>query len=274
MLVLDDAPVERAIAGAAWGAFANAGQAAGSIERAYVLPEVYDRFLAGVIEKARSLTVGDPLEADTEVGPLASDTRSARVQHLLDDAVSRGATLHCGGPLEGAFVAPAVLTGVPADAPLLTDEVPGPVLVVRQVEDVDEAVEHANAGEFGLGASVWTRDRARGARIGRALHAGMVWINDHQVSAMAPQLPWGGVKDSGLGSVRGEAALRECVTDTVVTWDPPGGRQPWWHPYDTTLVRAGEGLAWMRSVRDRDRSRAWRSRSVSLARLAWRADRR
>jgi acyl-CoA reductase-like NAD-dependent aldehyde dehydrogenase len=274
MLVLDDAPVERAVAGAAWGAFANAGQAAGSIERAYVVPEVYDRFLDGVVARARALRVGDPLDPETEVGPLASDARAARVRHLIEDAVERGATLHCGGPLEGAFVAPAVLTGVPADAPVVTDEVPGPVLVVEQVEDVDDAIGHANAGEFGLGASVWTEDRARGARIGRALHAGMVWLNDHQVSAMAPQLPWGGVKDSGLGNVRGEAALLECVSDKVVTWDPPGGRQPWWHPYDATVVRAGEGLAWMRSVRDRDRSRAWRTRTLALARLAWRADRR
>ena len=273
MIVLEDAPLERAIAGAVWGAFANAGQAAGSIERAYVLPDLYERFLTGVTQRARALRVGDPLDPATEVGPLASDARAARVRHLIDDAVERGARLHCGGPLQGAYVAPAVLTGVPADAPLLTEEVPGPVLVVAEVEDVDAAVRQANTGEFGLGASVWTRDRARGARIGRALHAGMVWLNDHQVSAMAPQLPWGGVKDSGLGSVRGEVALRECVADKVVTWDPARGRQPWWHPYDDTLLRAGEGLAWMRSARDRDRSRAWRTRSSALARLAWRADR-
>jgi acyl-CoA reductase-like NAD-dependent aldehyde dehydrogenase len=274
MLVLDDAPLERAIAGGAWGAFANAGQAAGSIERAYVAREVFDRFLGGVVERARELRVGDPLDPRTEVGPLASEARARRVAELLDDAVARGATLHCGGPLRGAFVAPAVLSGVPDDAPLVREEVPGPVLVVAAVENVDAAIRAANAGEFGLGASVWTEDRAKGARIGRALHAGMVWLNDHLVSAMAPQLPWGGVKDSGLGRVRGEVALRDCVTDKVITWDPPRGRQPWWHPYDATLVRAGEGLAWLRSVRDRDRSRAWRTRPVAMARVAARALRR
>jgi delta 1-pyrroline-5-carboxylate dehydrogenase len=164
-----------------------------------------------------------------------------------------------------------VLTGVPDDAPLLREEVPGPVLAVVPVGGIDEAVERANAGVFGLGASVWTEDRAQGARIARALHAGMVWINDHQVSAMAPQLPWGGVKDSGLGRMRGEAALRACVTDRVLTWDPPWGRELWWHPYDASMVRAAEGLSWLRSVRDRDRSRAWRSRPVEVARLAGRA---
>ena len=270
MIVLDDAPLDRAIVGATWGAFANAGQAAGSIERAYVAREVYERFLTGVVARGRALRVGDPLDPSTEVGPLTSEDRAARVRALLDDAVARGATLHCGGGQTGAFVAPAVLTGVPSDAPLLREEVPGPVLVVAPVESVAEAIGRANAGEFGLGASVWTADRARGARVARALHAGMVWLNDHQVSAMTPQLPWGGVKESGLGRMRGEAALRECVTDKVLTWDPPRGRQPWWHPYDAALVRAGEGLAWLRSARDRDRSRAWRARPIAMARLALR----
>jgi acyl-CoA reductase-like NAD-dependent aldehyde dehydrogenase len=271
MLVLADAPLERAIAGAAWGAFANAGQASGSVERAYVVREVHDRFLEGVVARARRLRVGDPLRPETEVGPLASEARAGRVRELLADAVERGATVHCGGEGSGAFIAPAVVTGVPSGAPLLREEVPGPVLVVAAVEDVDEAIGRANAGEFGLGASVWTVDRAKGARIARALHAGMVWLNDHQVSAMAPQLPWGGVKDSGLGRVRGDAALLECVSDKVVTWDPPGGTAPWWHPYDAGLVRAVEGLAWLRSARDRDRSRAWRSRAVSMSRVAARS---
>jgi hypothetical protein len=167
-----------------------------------------------------------------------------------------------------------VLSGVPHDAPLLHEEVPGPVLAVVAVSGVDEAVALADEGGFGLGASVWTQDRAQGARIARALHAGMVWLNDHQVSAMAPQLPWGGVKESGLGRMRGEAALRECVVDRVLTWDPPWGRELWWHPYGPSMARAAEGLVWLRSVRDRDRSRAWRSRPIDVARLARRAVRR
>ena len=274
MLVLADAPMERAIAGAAWAAFANAGQAGGSVERAFVIRERYDRFVSGVVARASALRVGDPLDERTEVGPLTSVERAERVRSLVEDAVSRGAVLHCGGPREGAYFAPAVLTGVPADAPLAREEVPGPVLTIDAVDGVDGAIERANAGEFGLGASIWTRDRAAGARIARALHAGMVWMNDHQVSAMAPQLPWGGVKESGLGRTRGEAALLECVADKVVTWDVPHGRPLWWHPYDRTLVRAGEALALLRSGRDRDRSLAWRNGALPLARLALRALRR
>ncbi|HEX8121672.1 MAG TPA: aldehyde dehydrogenase family protein [Solirubrobacteraceae bacterium] len=273
-LVLGDAPLPRAIAGVTWGAFANAGQAGGSIERAFVLRERHDAFLAGVVERAAALRVGDPLDPSTEVGPLTSADRVARVRELVEDAVARGATLHCGGARGEAWFAPAVLTGVPFDAPLAREEVPGPVLTVDAVDSIDEAIRLANEGGFGLGASVWTTDRAAGARIARALHAGMVWMNDHQVSAMAPQLPWGGVKDSGLGRTRGEPALLECVTDKVVTWDTPNGRPLWWHPYDRTLTRAGEALTLLRSVRDRDRSRAWREGALPLARLAARALRR
>ncbi|HEX8084078.1 MAG TPA: aldehyde dehydrogenase family protein [Solirubrobacteraceae bacterium] len=274
MLVLADAPLERAIAGAAWAGFANAGQSGGSVERVFVARELYDRFLAGVIARATALTVGDPLDPATEVGPLTSVDRVSRVRALVDDAVERGAVQHCGGARGAEWFAPAVLSGVPPDAALALQEVPGPVLSVDAVDSVEEAVERANAGAFGLGASVWTTDRAAGTRIARGLRAGMVWMNDHQVSAMAPQLPWGGVKDSGLGRTRGEAALLECVSDKVVTWDMPHGRPLWWHPYDRTLLRAGEALTLLRSVRDRDRSRAWKEGTVPLARLAWRALRR
>ncbi|CAA9514654.1 MAG: Aldehyde dehydrogenase [uncultured Solirubrobacteraceae bacterium] len=266
-IVLADAPLDRSVRGIVWGAFANAGQAGGSIERAYVDRTVHDRFLAAVVSRARSLTVGDPLADTTEIGPLTTPERVERVRALVDDAVSRGARLHCGGPREGSWFAPAVLTGVPEDAPLLLEEVPGPVLAIVAVDGVDAAVTAANRGEFGLGASIWTEDRAHGSRIARALDSGMVWLNDHQVAAMAPQMPWGGVKDSGLGRMRGEAALRECVSDKVVTWDPPAGRQFWWHPYDRSLVRTGEALAWLRSVRDRDRARAWRTSMPAVARV-------
>ena len=268
MLVLDDAPLERAIPGAVWAAFANAGQAPGSVERAYVARSVHDRFLAGVVAGARALRLGDPREPTTEIGPLAREDRLRRVRELVDDAVERGATLECGGPREGRWYAPAVLTGVPDDAAVLREDVPGPVLVVAPVDGVDDAIRHANDGDYGLGASIWTADRARGARIARALDVGMVWMNDHQVAPMAPRVPWGGIKESGLGRSRGAAALRECTAEKVLTWDATWGRAPWWHPYDGTLTRAGEALVLLRSVRDRDRSRAWRDGAFPVARLS------
>ncbi|HEX6391512.1 MAG TPA: aldehyde dehydrogenase family protein, partial [Solirubrobacteraceae bacterium] len=236
MLVCADANVERAIGGAVWAAFANAGQCGGSVERAFVLREAYDRFLLGVIEAARTLPVGDPRDPDTAIGPLVGRERLERVTTLVDEAVAGGATLHCGGQvrpkgLNGAFYAPAVLTGVDPRSRLWREEVPGPVLAIMAVDSEQEAIARANDSDLGLGASVWTADRYKGARIARELRVGMVWMNDHIVTRSAPQLPWGGVRGSGIGRARGAIALRTCAEPKVITWDPSRGRPFWWFPY-------------------------------------------
>jgi hypothetical protein len=115
---------------------------------------------------------------------------------------------------------------------------------------------------------VWTEDRHKGARIARELHAGMVWMNDHLVSRSVPQLPWGAVHGAGIGRARGAVALRASVEPKLVTWDPPAGRVAWWQPYDPALVSAWRALAGLRSVRDADRERAWRTGTLPLARVA------
>jgi acyl-CoA reductase-like NAD-dependent aldehyde dehydrogenase len=270
MLVLADADVMRAARGAAWAAFANAGQCGGSVERALCLGPVHDRFLAAVVAAARALPVGDPRDPATSIGPLVSRDRAQRVAELVDDAVSTGATLHCGGPGEGPWYAPAVLSGVPADARLTREEVPGPVLVVEAVATEDEAIARANEVDPGLGASVWTADRYKGARIARELRVGMVWMNDHLVARSAPQVPWGGIGRAGIGRTRGAIALRTCAEPKVVTWDPPIGRPAWWFPYDTHLVRAVRAVAGLRSARDADRERALREDTLQLLRVTGR----
>jgi acyl-CoA reductase-like NAD-dependent aldehyde dehydrogenase len=276
MLVLADANVARAARGAAWAAFANAGQCGGSVERVFVVREVADRFLAALLGHARALRVGDPRDADVDVGPLVSRERLAAVRELVDAAVADGATLHCGGPVEpgaggadlaGRFFAPAVLTGVPASARLAREEVPGPVLMVEIVAGEDEAIARANDVDLALGASVWTADRLKGDRMAHELRAGMVWLNDHLVARTAPQVPWGGVGASGLGRARGAIALRTCAEPKAVTWDPPIGRPAWWFPYDRALARAARGVAGLRSARDADRERALREDAVPLARV-------
>ena len=133
MLVLTDANLARATAGAVWGAFANAGQCGGSVARAYVLRERAERFVADVVAGAAALRLGDPRDPRTEIGPLLAADRRERLEELLGDAVAGGATLHCGGPevvqgLSGSFFAPAVLTGVAPDARILHEDAPGPVL--------------------------------------------------------------------------------------------------------------------------------------------------
>jgi succinate-semialdehyde dehydrogenase/glutarate-semialdehyde dehydrogenase len=276
MLVLADAPAERTIRGAVWGAFANAGQSGGSIQRAIVVRDVADAFIAGVVEGAEALRLGDPRLPETEVGPLVARDRLARVREFVDDAVAAGATLLCGGPCEvaglpGPYVAPVVMTGVTTTMRIAREEVPGPTLAIEIVANEDDAIEAANAIHGGLGASVWTTDRYKGQRIARELQVGMVWMNDHLVQRSAPQIPWGGVGGSGIGRARGAIALRTCAEPKVVTWDPPAGRPYWWHPYDETLARAGRALALLRSVRDADRERALKEGGAPLARVAGRA---
>jgi succinate-semialdehyde dehydrogenase/glutarate-semialdehyde dehydrogenase len=276
MLVLADASVARAARGAAWAAFANAGQCGGSVKRALCLREVHQRFLDGVVAAARARRLGDPLDAATEIGPLVTGDRCARVRELVEEAVAEGATLHCGGPadapagLRGAFFAPAVLTGVTPAMRIAHEEAPGPVLIVDVADSEDEAIAQANEGSTGLGASVWTADRYKGARIARELRAGMVWMNDHLVARSAPQVPWGGVGGAGIGRARGAIALRTCAEPKAVTWDPPIGRPAWWFPYDGSLARAARAVVGLRSARDADRERALREGALPIARVTGR----
>jgi acyl-CoA reductase-like NAD-dependent aldehyde dehydrogenase len=275
MLVLGDANVPRAVAGAIWGAFANAGQSGGSLARAYVLRERAERFTEGVVAGARALRVGHPGDPHTEIGPLLAPDRVQRLVALIDEAVAAGATLYCGGPVtiagtEGAYFAPAVLSGVPRDARLLNEDAPGPWITIEPVDGEQEGIARCNEGIGGLGASVWTADGHKGARVAREIRAGMVWMNDHVVTRSEPQLPWGAVHGAGIGRARGAAALRAMVEPKLVTWDPAAGRMAWWQPYDRSLVAAWRALARIRSVRDVDRERGWRSGALPLARVAGR----
>ena len=248
MLVLADADIDHAISGALWGGFANAGQTCAGIERVYVMREVADRFISGVIAGAQALKVGDPMAWDTEIGPMVSREQFELVAELVDDAVANGAQLRCGGALQGEgapggalvgdFYAPTVLTGVTHEMRIMREEIFGPVIPIVIVESEDEAVELANDSQFGLGASVWTSDRPKGQRIARELEAGMVWINDHMFSHGACQCSWGGVKESGLGRTHSKFGLYECVNIKLRVWEPSTIRDPWWHPYDETLGKA------------------------------------
>jgi len=276
MLVLADAHLRRAIAAALWAGCAAAGQARGSIERVYVAREVHERFLAGLVSGARALTVGDPADPRVQVGPLASARRAEHVDALVRDAVAQGAQLHCGGPVspagcKGAFYAPAVLSGAGAEMRVLREPIDGPVLVVVPVDSIDEAIAAANDGDYCLGASVWTADRYQGIRIARELHAGMVWLNDHLPGPTVSRGPWGAAAGGGLGRTLGQAGVRACAQEKLITWDPPAMRGLWWGPYDATSLKAMRAVAKLRSQRESDRDRAWRQGSVALARVAARA---
>ncbi len=300
MLVLSDAHVGRAAAGALWAGCAGAGQARGAVERIYAAPEVTERLVARLVAGARALTVGDPGDPGVQMGPLASTRRLAHVCELVDEAVAQGATLHCGGPVApadlvrlassnpteseqdtangggprshaGAFYAPAVLTGVTHEMRVMREPVGGPVLAIMSFDSVSEAIGLANDSPYGLGASVWTADRYRGMRVARELDAGMVWLNDHLPSPAVSRGPWGATAGSGLGRTLGEAGLRACAQEKLITWDPSGVRGLWWGPYDELSARAAQTAARLRSTRDTDRERAWRQGGTALARVGLRA---
>jgi acyl-CoA reductase-like NAD-dependent aldehyde dehydrogenase len=277
MLVLADAHLPHAAAGALWAGCVGAGQARGSVERVYVAREISERFLRALVSGATALTVGDPRDPRTQVGPLASARRVEHVNALVAEAQGQGAQLLCGGPVSpagceaGSFYAPAVLAGATHRMRLMHEPVDGPLLAVMTVDSVGEAIELANDSDFGLGASVWTADHYQALRIARELHAGMVWINDHLPSPALSRGPWGAAAGGGLGRTLGQAGLRACAQEKLITWDPPATRGLWWGPYDDVTAQAARALARMRSARESDRERAWREGALALTRVGARA---
>ena len=272
MIVCADADLPNAISGAVWGGFANAGQTCSGIERVYVVEEVAERFVEGVTREAAKLRLGDPLQWQTEIGPMTSEGQYEIVVDLIEDAVAAGATKLCGGPtdvpgLSGKFVAPTVLTGVTHEMRIMREEIFGPVLPIVVVKSEQEAIELANDSEFGLGASVWTMNRAKGERIAERLQSGMVWINDHMFSHGACSCSWGGVKESGLGRTHSKFGLWECTNIKLMTWEPSRTRDFWWQPYDASLGTAMREAAKLLYGRDADKPAALRRGLLPLVRV-------
>jgi acyl-CoA reductase-like NAD-dependent aldehyde dehydrogenase len=275
-IVCADANLANATSGAVWGGFANAGQTCSGIERVYVVEEVAERFIDGVVRKARALTVGDPAAWTTEIGPMVSREQYELVCELVDDAIASGATRLCGGPVEvpgftGHFIAPTVLTGVTHEMRIMREEIFGPVLPIMTVRSEDEAIRLANDSQFGLGASVWTLDRTKGERIARAIEAGMVWINDHSYTHGTCQCAWGGVKDSGLGRSHSKFGFYECVNVKMLSWEPSRMADTWWQPYDETLGSAIRASIRLLYGRNGQRKEALREGALPLLRVTGRA---
>ena len=227
-LVFDDCDLDKALDALAWGAFLYGGQSCTAATRIIVQRTIYDDVVAGLRDRAESLPVGDPLDADTLIGPLVSQRQVDIVRGFLDTVEPDGGTFVTGGTVDGLHVAPTIVTGVAPDSRVASREVFGPVVCVLPADTEDEAIAIANGVRYGLGASVWTRDVSRALRVTRRLEAGDVWVNTHYVRQS--ETPFGGWKESGVGRELGLAGLSEYVAYKRVAFDtlPEFHLKSWW----------------------------------------------
>ncbi|HEY0631897.1 MAG TPA: aldehyde dehydrogenase [Thermoleophilaceae bacterium] len=208
LVVLGDADLDRAVAAANFGSFFHQGQICMSTERVVVDQSVADEFASRLGERASALTVGDPSDPSTQIGPLVNEAALERVRSLVDDAVAKGAEVVAGGSSDGPCFAPTVLKGVTPEMRIYSEESFGPVVSIVPVDGVDDAVRVANDTEYGLSSAVFSSDVDAALDVARRLDTGMCHVNDTTVHD-EPQMPFGGVKASGWGRFGGTAAVDE-----------------------------------------------------------------
>ncbi|MCB5362398.1 aldehyde dehydrogenase [Pusillimonas sp. CC-YST705] len=207
VLVFEDVDIDRAVNGVLFASFIAAGQTCVQGARLLVHESILDQVLSRLLTRTKALRLGDPTDLATEIGPLVSKRQLDRVMKYVDIGQSEGATLAAGGQrpggalADGYYLQPTVFTDVKPGMRIEQEEIFGPVVCVMPFKDEAHAIELANATNFGLAGSVWTRDIARGHRVAQALEMGIVWVNDHH--RIDPSSPWGGFKESGIGKENG-----------------------------------------------------------------------
>jgi acyl-CoA reductase-like NAD-dependent aldehyde dehydrogenase len=234
MIVCADADLDRAAAGAVWGAFANSGQAGMSTERVYVVDEVADAFIAKVLKKTAELRQG--IGGDFEIGPIIWPPQLEVIERQVAEALEGGAVLRAGGrrnpSCDGFYYEPTVLTDVTQDMSVVRDETLGPVMPIMRVRDEDEAQRLVNDSRHGFNANVWTKNKHKGVEIAKALESGNVFVNDCTLTCGVTELLFGGTKKSGIGRVNGEQALwTYCHTRSIVVDRFGSGAEAVWYPY-------------------------------------------
>ncbi|MBI2369021.1 MAG: aldehyde dehydrogenase [Deltaproteobacteria bacterium] len=212
MIVCDDADLDRAVTGASVGRFYNCGQACLAVKRLFVFESIADVFIDKLIEKVKRLKVGNGLNPDTRLGPLHTAAQRKEIEEQVEDALTRGAKLLIGGKRpegaeldKGYFYLPTLLANVPEESRAVQEETFGPLLPIFRVRDLDEAIEKANSSPYGLGSSIWTRSMPNAYKAIERLEAGNVWVNSLHIGY--DELPFGGVKASGIGREHGPEAL-------------------------------------------------------------------
>jgi len=218
MIVCDDADLDRAVSAASVGRFFNCGQACLAVKRLYLFDKIADTFMERLTGKVNKLRIGDGIKRETLLGPLHTKAQREEVEAMVADAVKQGAKVLTGGKRpqgqefeKGFFLQPTLLADVDPDARIVVEECFGPALPILRVKDLDEAIEQANSSIFGLGSSVWTRDIDKAMRAAEQIEAGYTWVNSAQI--IYDELPFGGVKQSGLGREHGNEAI-DYYTET------------------------------------------------------------
>jgi acyl-CoA reductase-like NAD-dependent aldehyde dehydrogenase len=244
MIVLRDADLDRAARAAAWGGCMMTGQVCMSVERVYVEAPVAEAFTEKLVAQMRTLRVGpNGADADIDYGAFTSPRQVEIVERHVEDAREKGARVLLGGRRcgdgPGLFYEPTVLAGVDHSMLVMREETFGPVVPVMAVCDPDEALRLANDTRYGLNASVWTRDVERGIALAQRLESGNACVNECLVSAGVPGLPFGGVKESGVGTRHGGAeGLRQfCVRQAILVERRRRKNEPTWFPYSAKRAR-------------------------------------
>ncbi|MDY5872197.1 MAG: aldehyde dehydrogenase family protein [Candidatus Methanomethylophilaceae archaeon] len=246
MIVMDDADISRAVNGAAWACFVNSGQVCVSVKRIYIQRSVYDRFRDMFVNKVRSLKQGNGWSDDeVSVGPMINGRELERMSSICDRIREQGGRIVLGGrvnpDLEGYYFEPTVVTDLPTDAPVVSEEIFGPIVCLFPFDTEDEAIGLANDNPFALGGSVWTSDLERGGRMASMMRSGTVDVNNALYTYGLPATPWGGRGMSGIGTTHAVEGFRQMMCPHHVHIDKGRSRRdPWWMPYskeDTDLLK-------------------------------------
>jgi acyl-CoA reductase-like NAD-dependent aldehyde dehydrogenase len=221
MIVCDDADLDRAVSAASVGRFFNCGQACLAVKRLYLFDNIANTFMEKLVDKVRKIRVGNGLESDTLMGPLHTAGQRQEVEEQVEDAVKRGARILHGAQRpkgqefdKGFYLQPTLVANVDPASRLLQEECFGPALPIVRVKNLDHAIEQANNSIYGLGSSIWTRDINRAMMGAERIEAGYTWVNSAQI--IYDELPFGGVKQSGLGKEHGEEAIEHYTESKSV----------------------------------------------------------